>query len=46
MWGGKNDSVASLVTVGSGPIGLALNEATGTIYVANFFGNTVSVVVE
>jgi DNA-binding beta-propeller fold protein YncE len=43
---GTNNTVTSLVTVGSGPIGVALNEATGKIYAANFFGNSVSVVVE
>jgi len=37
-------AVAATVNVGDGPIGVALDQATDTIYVTNVYGNTVSVI--
>jgi YVTN family beta-propeller protein len=32
------------ITVGTSPQGVAVNPSTNTVYVANFYGNTLSVI--
>jgi DNA-binding beta-propeller fold protein YncE len=38
------NTVVATIPVGTNPIGVAFNEDNGFVYVANFFGNTVSVI--
>jgi DNA-binding beta-propeller fold protein YncE len=40
---GGTDRVTATVAVGAFPRALAVNPWTGTVYVTDFFGNTVSV---
>jgi YVTN family beta-propeller protein len=42
----KNGDIDSGIEVDSYPIGIAVNSATGKIYVANEFSNTVSIIDE
>ena len=44
--GNKNGDIDSGIKVDSYPIGIAVNSATGKIYVANEFSNTVSIIDE
>jgi YVTN family beta-propeller protein len=41
---GRTGTVTGTIPVGTGPRGVAVNPVTNTVYVANFFDNTVSVI--